>query len=240
MSVDAPAPGGQTAGPPADWLALVNRHALAVRLIATTVHDVNNILQVMSGAAEVLALDPTPAAVAKRTTSIVGQSAAATTVLAALTGFVRADTDARDGARPLGLATQVLGFRQHALRKARITAGVTGDDAVVAMSRHRLQQVLLNLVVNAEHALTGRLDGEVRIVVTAGDPVVVIVDDNGPGFASLPADAGLPWAGSAPGALGLGLPVSRDLLDRVGGRLECGASPLGGARVTVRVPALRG
>ncbi len=242
MSVADPASGGQTAAPPADWLALVNRHALAVRLIATTVHDVNNILQVVSGAAEVLALDPSPAAVAKRTTSIVGQSAAATTVLAALTGFVRAETDARDGARPLALATQALAFRQHALRKGRITSGATGDDAMCGMPRQRLQQVLLNLVLNAEHALAGRLDGELRIVVTGGDVVVVTVDDNGPGWgdATASSDAWPPRPGTSPGALGLGLSVSRDLLARVGGTLACEPSPLGGARVTLRVPALGG
>lgn len=243
VSVEAAAPDGRAAGVPADWLVQVNRHALAVRLIATTVHDVNNILQVMSGAAEVLALDPSPAAVARRTTSIVGQSAAATSVLAALTAFVRVDGDARDGARPLALATQVLAFRQHALRKGRITGTAAGDDAVCAMARHRLQQVLLNLVVNAEHALSGRLDGEVRIAVTGGDPVVVTVDDNGPGWADAVAASPAAWPprpGGAAGALGLGLLVSRDLVERAGGRLDCEPSPLGGARVTLRVPALAG
>ncbi len=121
VSVDPSAPAWVSGPPPAEWLAAVNRQSLAVRLLATAVHDVNNILQVMSGAAEVLALDPTPAAVAKRTTSIVGQSAAATAVLHNLMAFLRADAPASDGARPLALAQQVLAFRQHAFKKLRLT-----------------------------------------------------------------------------------------------------------------------
>lgn len=228
--------------PPADWLALVNRQALAVRLISTTVHDVNNLLQVVSGAAEVLALDPTPAAVARRTTSIVAQASAATAVLAGLVGFVRADSTAQEGARPLGLATQALTFRQHAFRKGRVTGAAAGDDVEAAMPRHHLQQVLLNLVVNAEQVVVGRGDGRVQVTVTGGDVVTVDVDDNGPGWPAAPDDAIERWPaqpGPSAGALGLGLRVSRELVARVDGSLTCTTSPLGGARVRVTLPALR-
>lgn len=242
MPAVPPAPGWGAAPPSGEWLALVNRQALAVRLIATTVHDVNNILQVMSGAAEVLALDPSPAAVARRTTSIVGQSAAATAVLQALTAFVRVEADTRDGARPLALATQALTFRQHAFRKARITATAAGDDAECAIARHRLQQVILNLVLNAEQALAGRLDGTILIDVAAGDPVVVTVRDDGPGVPPDVADlmdAWPPRPGRGPGALGLGLKVARDLVQQAGGSLQAVTAPGGGACVTLRVPGLR-
>ena len=241
MSAGVSASSGAAGLPPADWLALVNRQALAVRLISTTVHDVNNILQVVSGAAEVLALDPTPAAVARRTTSIVGQTTAATAVLAGLVGFVRADSSAQDGAKPLALATQVLGFRQHAFRKGRITANAGGDDIEAAVPRHHLQQVLLNVVVNAELLVAGKGDGRIGISVTDGDVVVVDIDDNGPGWpAGIDHTIGAwPARPGAAGALGLGLRVSRELVTRVGGTLTCVASPLGGARVRLTLPPLR-
>lgn len=229
------------APPPDDWLILVNRQSVAVRLLATTVHDVNNILQVMSGAAEVLALDPTPAAVAKRTTAIVTQSLAATGVLHTLTSFLREESDPLAGARPLALARQAVTFRQHALRKARLSAAVDGDDAVCAMASHRLLQVLLNLVLNAEHALKGRSDGVIAVQVTDGDPVAIVVTDNGTG---MPPEihAAAPWPpqpGGAVGALGIGLRAVRALVTDAHGSIAFDDVPGGGARVTVSVPRLR-
>lgn len=239
MSVDPSAPAWDAAPPPAEWLAAVNRQSLAVRLLATAVHDVNNILQVMSGAAEVLALDPTPAAIAKRTTSIVAQSAAATAVLHNLIGFVRADSPAQDGARPLALAQQALAFRQHAFRKLRVTASAVGDDVVCAMARHRLQQVLLNLVINAEQALAGHPGGLIRLTVSDGDVVRVVVEDNGPGLADERRAAIFRWPpvpGTAPGALGIGLQVARGLVEAAGGTMTFETPPDGGTAVVVAVP----
>ena len=225
--------------PPGEWLAQVNRQSLAVRLLGTTVHDVNNILQVMSGAAEVLALDPTPAAVAKRTTSMVGQSAAATAVLHNLIAFVRAEGQARDGARPLGLAQQALAFRQHAFKKLRLTAAAEGDDVECAMARHRLQQVLLNLVVNAEHALAGQAGGAIRIAVRAGDAVVIEVADNGPGITASRREEIYAWPpvpGPTAGSLGIGLRVTRGLVEEAGGSLALATPPEGGTRAIVTLP----
>lgn len=229
------------APPPDDWLILVNRQSVAVRLLSTTVHDVNNILQVMSGAAEVLALDPTPAAVAKRTTSIVTQSLAATGVLHSLTSFLREDSDPLAGARPLALARQAMTYRQHALRKARLAVTVEGDDAVCAMASHRLLQVLLNLVLNAEHALKGRSDGAISVQVTDGDPVAIVVTDNGTG---MPPGMGVatPWPpqpSGAAGALGLGLRVVGALVASAQGTIEFDDAAGGGVRVTLSLPRLR-
>ena len=188
MPVDLSAPARESGPPALAWLATVNRHSLAVRLLATTVHECNNILQVMSGAAEVLALDPTPAAIARRTTSIVGQSAAATAVLHDLIAFVRAEHPAQDGARPLALAQQALAFRQHAFRKLHLAAAAEGDDVECGMARHRLQQVLLNLVVNAEQALTGWPNGtECRIGLSRNHGISCSDCRAGSAQSSLPA-----------------------------------------------------
>lgn len=229
-----------TSPPPEDWLIAVNRQSLAVRLVATTVHDVNNLLQVMSGAAEVLALDPSPAAVAKRTTSIVSQSAAATAVLQGLVAFVRADAQpAADGAPVLAVAQQVLASRQHAFRKLRVSASAEGDEVDCAMARHRLQQVLLNLVINAEQALTGHAAGTLRIGVRNGEAVTVTVTDNGAGLSDARQASAFAWPpspGAGHGALGLGLRVSRALVEAAHGRLTIEAPPDGGTRVVVTVP----
>ncbi len=241
VPVDLPAPALGSGPPPAAWLAAVNRQSLAVRLLATTVHDVNNILQVMSGAAEVLALDPTPAAIAKRTASIVGQSTAATAVLHNLMTFVRADGPVGEGARPIALAQQALAFRQHAFRKLRLTAVAEGDDIVCAVPRHDLQQVLLNLVLNAEQALSGQTGGVIRVTVHDGEMVTIAVEDNGPGIPEARGPAIFGWPpvpGPSAGALGIGLRVARRLVEAAGGTLAIQAPPAGGTTIVVTVPRL--
>ncbi len=219
--------------PPADWLVQVNRHALVTRLLSTTVHDVNNLLQVVSGAAEVLAMDPTPEAVARRTASIVGQAGQATAALQALSAFAR-DLGRADTTLPVkALVEQAVGLRLYALRKGRVAVTVTGDEAVAHGSASRVLHVLLNLLVNAEQALAGRTGATLMLRVgVATDRVIVTVADNGPGVPEAQAAALFAWPprpGGPGGALGIGLLVSRDLAARDGGTLTCGPGLDGGA-----------
>ncbi len=230
--------------PPPDWLALVNRQALVTRLLSTTVHDVNNILQVVSGAAEVLAMNPTPEAITRRTGSIVAQSGQATAALQALNAFAR-DTGASTGAvRIKALVEQAVALRLYALRKGRVAVSVTGDDAPAHAAAGRVLQVVLNLLVNAEQALAGR-GGAALTVHVGGDAerVTVTVADNGPGV-TVGREATLfawpPNPGTTAGALGIGLIVSRDLAALDGGTLTCTPADAGGAAFHVTWPRAPG
>jgi signal transduction histidine kinase len=71
-------------------------------------------------------------------------------------------------------------------------------------------------------------------LATDRSTVVITVDDSGPG---LPADAGA-RGHSAAGSTGLGLDIARRTAESAGGRLVLATSPLGGARVELRLPAL--
>jgi signal transduction histidine kinase len=64
--------------------------------------------------------------------------------------------------------------------------------------------------------------------------VVITVDDGGPG---LPADAATRGTSGA-GSTGLGLDIARRTAEAAGGRIVLTTSPLGGARVELRLPAL--
>lgn len=226
--------------PPLDWLELVNRHALAARLLSATVHDVNNTLQVVSGAAEVLAMDPTPEAVIRRTDSIVAQARQATAALQALTAFVRDAGTPGGRARPKAIAEHAIGLRMYALRKARIAVSVTGDEAECAAGHGRVLQVLLNLVVNAEQALAGRAGATLAVRVTADDGAVAVsVEDNGPGLRADQIASAFTWPPAparAPGCLGLGLFVSGALAARDGGTLTYAPGPEGGAAFRLTLP----
>lgn len=103
-----------------------------------------------------------------------------------------------------------------------------------------LGRVVRNLVENAaRHART-----RVHVSLVAGDHVELCVDDDGPG---IPAeDRGrvfdrftrldLPRSRDAGGA-GLGLAIVRELVESLGGTVTAEASPTGGARLRVRLPA---
>jgi len=232
-------PWNEALDPPVEWLVRANRHALVTRMVATTVHDVSNALQVMSGAAEMLGLDPGPEQVARRSGSIVQQAMGATGVLQRLTAFARDPQRPAERVRLLDLAARVLEMRQYALRKGRIATEVRGDDAVATAPARDLLQVLLNLVVNAEAALADRPSPKLALIVTATDGgASITVDDTGPGFAPGSEAAWFLWPPPSPGesgALGVGLLVARALVELAGGTLTLGAGAAGGAAVTVNL-----
>jgi two-component system, NtrC family, sensor kinase len=102
-----------------------------------------------------------------------------------------------------------------------------------------MNQVFLNLLVNAVHAI----EGSGRIVVRTSQPVPsevrIDIEDSGPGIApELMArifDEGFTTKGRGRGT-GLGLPISRQIVARHGGRIEV-ASRIGeGATFSIFLP----
>ncbi len=226
--------------PPIEWLEQVNRQALATRLLAATVHDVNNTLQVVSGAAEVLAMDPTRDAVARRTAAIVGHARQATVALQALTAFARSAGDPVGRTRLKATAERAVGLRLYALRKARIAVSVEGDDVECGAGDGRVLQILLNLVVNAEGALAGRSGASLAVTVSAeAGTASVSVEDNGPGLDDDHAASAFRWPpvpSVLGGGLGIGLFVSQWLAARDGGALTHAPAPGGGAIFRLSLP----
>lgn len=105
-----------------------------------------------------------------------------------------------------------------------------------------VQQVLLNLMMNALDSLVANPEGQRRLVVEAlreGDKVRVSVADNGPGIPeSVQADIFRPFFTTKTKGLGMGLSVSRSIVESFGGRLWADTPSSGGARFTFELPAL--
>jgi signal transduction histidine kinase len=124
-------------------------------------------------------------------------------------------------------------------RQIRVRKGVAGSSEA-AIARDRLVQILVNVIGNAiEH---GERGGTIRIRSRSNARWSrIVVDDDGPGIP--PGERELVFElgyrrtrGNARGS-GLGLAVVRGLLERAGGNVEAGASPLGGTRIVIWVPA---
>ncbi len=114
---------------------------------------------------------------------------------------------------------------------------------LVQGDRVLLEQVVLNLVRNALEAVEGRAQGRVRVAVrrTEGWQAEVSVEDNGPGLGGRDVERLFEafYTTKAEG-VGLGLAISRSIVEAHGGRLEAASAPGGGARFTFRLPLCAG
>jgi C4-dicarboxylate-specific signal transduction histidine kinase len=113
---------------------------------------------------------------------------------------------------------------------------VSGDLPSVWADRHRLLQVLLNLMRNSERALEGQEERRIEVAAAADSGRVSIrVADTGPGLAS----ANHLFEPFQPGAesTGLGLYLSRALLRSFGGDLRHDPT-LTGCAFIIELPTL--
>jgi len=98
------------------------------------------------------------------------------------------------------------------------------DLAPVSGDRVQLQQVVLNLVMNAVEAMSNVTERPRELVITTRnvdpDQVQVTVEDSGPGLdPGTAAKIFDPFYTTKPGGMGMGLSISRSILQAHGGRL---------------------
>jgi C4-dicarboxylate-specific signal transduction histidine kinase len=124
--------------------------------------------------------------------------------------------------------------------RVRIEVAVD-DDLDCVLPRDRLRQALLNLVLNAVHAL-GKEPGTVRILGSSeGKDIVLSVSDDGPGFPPELLRRGLqPFVARREGGTGLGLAMVRRLALDLGGELSLENREPRGAQARLVLPLVHG
>lgn len=118
---------------------------------------------------------------------------------------------------------------------------IAADAKSVKADRIQLQQVMINLIRNACDATEGHPAPE--IVVSSrreGDAgILVTVSDNGAGFSQPDGERFSPFASTKGAGLGLGLSISRTIIESHGGRIWTEDREGRGARVSFTLSAAR-
>lgn len=121
-----------------------------------------------------------------------------------------------------------------AARNVAIDYAIEPGLPLVSGDRVHLSQVLLNLIVNGMDAAVGDAAGRARVLVSAcrcdEGSVELTVEDSGPGIPPGGEERIFePFFTTKSGGMGMGLPVSRTIVEAHGGRLSVSAGRYGGA-----------
>jgi signal transduction histidine kinase len=152
--------------------------------------------------------------------------------------LARADDDRTPAAlEPVELA-DVVADEVARRRTVAVRLGYVDHTAVCGRA-DQLGRVVRNLLDNAERYAPARVEVSVR---EDGDEVVLAVDDDGPGIPTADRERVFdrfarlePDRNRDDGGAGLGLAIVKAIVERCGGGVEVDDSPLGGARVLVRL-----
>lgn len=225
-------------------LARVARVTTMGELAASIAHEVNQPLAaiVTNGQASLRWLAAQPPNVKEANDAlqhVIRDANRASGVIARIRGFIRRCEPVRAEAHIGDVIADVVGLIQSEAGSLDIvlTTEVAPELPMVAVDRVQLQQVILNLLMNAVEALT-QVTGRPRSVAVrarrhGADAIVVAVSDVGPGLDAQHVgtifDA---FHTTKPTGMGMGLSISRSIVESHGGRLWC--TPNDGPGVTFR------
>jgi signal transduction histidine kinase len=218
------------------------RLAAVGAVAAGVAHEVNNPLASIKSFAQLLARDATRPEQREALELIITESTRVAGIVENLLSYSRQQGAA--GVEPVNLsaiAERVLHTQQYALATAGISVRRDFDRSVspVMGEAGALQQVVLNLVVNAEEALAGK-DGDRKLIIRTREStegVILAVVDNGPGISRelLPVIFER-FRTTKPGGTGLGLAISASIIRDHSGQIWAESDEGKGAAFLMRLP----
>jgi nitrogen-specific signal transduction histidine kinase/CheY-like chemotaxis protein len=211
------------------------------QLISGVAHELANPLTAVAARAALIRTTATLESARAQARVIEAQAERATGIVRNLSSFARRRRDERAACSLNDVVRGVLEIHGYQLEASAIEVveDLEADAALVEVDRHQIEQVVLNLVLNAQHAMAeahgqGSLTLRTR---TEGDVVRLDVEDTGPG---IPADA-LPqifkpfFSSKGEGGSGLGLAICQELVRRHAGTIRVHTSGAG-TTITIELP----
>src|SRR5213594_1812287 len=225
---------------------LIAREKLATvgEIASGVAHEVNNPLAAIRMEAEMLGRSTQDADASTAAATIVHEVDRAARIVRSLLRLARRADITPVRIQLNDLVRDVAEIRQRVLRADSIEVRTRMDQAAEAVLGlgQELQQVVINLVTNAEHAVRGRTPAVIKVQTTArAGWVRLTVEDSGPGvpreIRQRIFDPFFTTKGPDEGS-GLGLAICQRVVSEVGGRIWLEDSEtLGGAKFVVELPA---
>jgi signal transduction histidine kinase/ActR/RegA family two-component response regulator len=219
------------------------RLASVGRLAAGAAHEINNPLAVISGKAQLLMMSESDKTKIEALNAIIDQSMRISKIISDLMGYARpAEPEVTDN-HPRAMIENALYMAKHRLPDHQVETmiEVSEEVEVLKVDARQIEQVLVNLFVNAIQAMNGIGKLIVRAHGEEGTGMVAIqVTDTGPGIPpddlNRIFDPFFTTKREGEGT-GLGLAVSHRIIESHGGRMTVNSRLGEGTTFTVQLPS---
>ncbi|HEV2314337.1 MAG TPA: ATP-binding protein [Candidatus Acidoferrales bacterium] len=224
-------------------LVQTEKMAALGQLVSGIAHELNNPLTSIMGYAQ-LALGRVPETLNNEVQMIFAQAERARRIVKNLLFFARQAQPERTRVDLNEIVERTVALRGYELKieNIAIRCELAADLPATLADPHQLQQVVLNLLVNAEQAILesrGRGSIQLRTRKSAESRLLIEVTDDGPGIpAEIVSRIFDPFFTTKPPGLGtgLGLSIVYGIVEQHGGDVAFENLPGGGAKFTVEIP----
>ncbi|MGY4572039.1 AAA family ATPase [Bradyrhizobium sp. USDA 3256] len=229
-------------------LAHANRVATIGQLTGSIAHEVNQPITGMVIAAQTALrrLDrkpPVPEEVRQSFAQIAKYGTRAGAVIGRIRDLIKKEPPREDLLAINGPIREVIELTRGEATKNRISvkAELAEDLPLVRGDQVQLQQVMLNLIINAVEAMSGISDGKRELLISTGKAesggVLVVVRDSGPGLASATLERIFEaFYTTKTTGLGMGLSICRSIIEAHRGRLWASVNDSRGAKFQFTLP----
>jgi C4-dicarboxylate-specific signal transduction histidine kinase len=220
-------------------------------LAASIAHEVNQPLTaVTNNASACLRLlanrNLDPEVLQRALEEIVADGTRASAVIARIKAFIKKAPAEKNVLDINEVIQEALALAGHELQKNRILveSQLAKPLPPVLADRIELQQILLNLIMNGIEAMTAVTDRPrvlwVQSRIDESGYILCGVRDSGIGFGSESDRVFTPFFTTKPNGMGMGLPISRSLVEDHGGRLWAEPNVPHGTLFSFRLPVAEG
>ena len=230
-------------------LAHVTRVATLGEMTASIAHEINQPLSavVNSASACLRWLEAQKLDEARRSVSrVIAEGHRAGEIIARIRSLAKKAPPEKDWLNINETIREVIALARSELQRNGVALDTRLSDDVhyvplIFADRIQLQQVILNLIINAIEAMSGAADGPRELLIRSGiaesQRVLVAVRDSGPGLDPKSLDRLFDaFYTTKPQGLGMGLAICRSIIDAHGGRLWATANDDRGATFQFTLP----